>query len=109
MHCDTIRAERRGSVVRIRSLDWRPDRVEHIAKHDVEPYEVEGALGDRRGLIIKAGPAERNPGEIVYRVYGRTETGRYLFVALLLYEDGEEALPLTAREMTDKEKRRYAR
>jgi hypothetical protein len=32
-----------------------------------------------------------------------------LFVALLLYEDGEEALPLTARDMTDKEKSRYRR
>jgi uncharacterized DUF497 family protein len=96
-------------MVRIRSLDWRPDRVEHIAKHDVTPDEVEEVFEDRRKLVVKAGPAERNPDETIYRVYGRTEAGRYLFVALLLYEDGEEALPLTARDMTYKEKSRYRR
>ncbi len=43
-----------------------------------------------------------DPHEASYRVYGRTRAGRYLFVALLLYEDREEALPLAARDMTDK-------
>ncbi len=83
--------------------------MEHIARHDVTPDEVEEALADRRRLIVKAGLAERNPDEVVYRVYGRTRAGRYLFVPLLLYEGGEEALPLTARDMTEKERRRYGR
>jgi uncharacterized DUF497 family protein len=96
-------------MVRIRALDWRPDRIEHIARHGVSAYEVDEATRDVGKRIRKAGPAERNPNETIYRVYGRTEAGRHLFVALLLYESGDEALPLTAREMTDREKRRYRR
>ena len=96
-------------MVRIRSLDWRPDRVEHIAKHDIEPYEVEEVVfGDRRGLLRKAGPARRNPADTVYRYLGHTEAGRYLFVVLLYTEQGR-ALPVTARDMTDGERRRYSR
>lgn len=96
-------------MVWIRSLDWRPDRVEHIARHGVDPDEVEEAVfDDPRGLLLKMGPAERNPDETVYRHLGRTEAGRYLLVALLYVGQGE-ALPLTARDMNDAEKRRYLR
>lgn len=30
--------------MRIRELYWRPDRVEHIARHDVSVAEVEEAV-----------------------------------------------------------------
>jgi uncharacterized protein len=90
-------------------LEWRPDRVDHIAKHDVRPEEVEEAVfDDRRGLLRKVGPAERNPHETVYRYLGRTEAGRYLFVVLIHTERGN-ALPVTARDMTEAEKGRYSR
>lgn len=83
--------------------------MEHIARHDVTPEEVEEAMfGDAGGKLFKVGPAERNPDETVYRYIGRTEAGRYLFVALI-YTGGGEALPLTARDMDDAEKRRYSR
>lgn len=96
-------------MVRIRRLDWRPDRVEHIARHGVDPDEVEEAVfDDRQGLLLRLGPAERNPDETVYRHLGRTEAGRYLFAALIYVGQGE-ALPLTARDMNDAEKRRYSR
>lgn len=64
-------------------------------------------FGDPRRRVERAGPAERNSDEMIYRVYGRTGAGRYLFVALLEYESGDEALPLTARDMIDHERRRY--
>lgn len=97
-------------MVNIRRLDWRLDRIEHLALHQVSPYETEEVVfGDRRRRIERAGPAERNPDETIYRIYGRTEAGRYLFVALLEYESGDEALPLTARDMTDQERRRYSK
>lgn len=96
-------------MVRIARLDWRPDRIEHVARHGVGAYEVEEAVRDGRNHVRRAGPAERNPDETIYRVYGRTEAGRYLFVALLIYESGDEALPMTARDATDQEKRRYMR
>jgi uncharacterized DUF497 family protein len=95
-------------LVKIGWLDWRPDRVEHIARHQVRPYEVEEAVfGDRNRILRRVGPARRNPKETVYRYLGRTEAGRYLFGALLVYENREAALPITARDMTDTEKKRY--
>lgn len=59
-------------MVNVRRLDWRPDRVEHIARHGVRAYEVDEAVRDERRHIRRAGPAERNPNETIYRVYGRT-------------------------------------
>ena len=95
---------------RIRRLFWRPDRVEHILeRHGVTPEEVEEALfDDDRGLLLKVGPAERDPEETVYRYLGRTAAGRYLVVALIYMGQGE-ALPLTARDMDGAERRRYSR
>ena len=95
-------------------MDWRPDRVEHIARHGVTPQEFEEALFSDRGRLLKrVGPAERNPNETIYRCLGRTEAGRYLFMAMLRYADERrvngEALPVMARDMTDSERRRYAR
>ncbi len=95
-------------------MDWRPERVEHVARHGVTPEKFEEALFlDRRRLLKRGGPAERNPAETVYRCLGRTEAGRYLFVAMLRYAgergDKGEALPLTARDMTNRERRRYGR
>jgi uncharacterized protein len=42
----------------------------------------------------------------VYYVLGQTIAGRYLFCVLIEFPDGN-GYPVTAREMTDKEKRRY--
>ncbi|CAN5872380.1 hypothetical protein BH23ACT11_BH23ACT11_27670 [soil metagenome] len=94
-------------MVKIGWLDWKSDRVLHIAGHGVNPYEIEEAIKDKDRRIIKAGAAERNPSETIYRVYGRTEAGRHLLGPLLKYENGTCALPLTARDMTKSERRRY--
>ncbi len=62
---------------KIRELRWRDDRVEHIARHDVVPAEVEAAvLYDREVLLERAGLAKRDPSQTVYVVLGRTEAGR---------------------------------
>jgi hypothetical protein len=88
-------------------LYWRPDRVAHIWRHAVGPEEVEEAVfGDPGGVLTRVGPAERNPEETLYRYFGRTETGRYLMVALLYLGQGI-AMPVTAREMTINERRRF--
>lgn len=98
----------------IQRLDWRPDRVEHIARHGVTPQEFEEALFTDSSRLLKCvGPAERNPSETIYRCMGRTEAGRYLFLVMLRYADGRtvsgEALPVMARDMMDRERRRYSR
>jgi uncharacterized DUF497 family protein len=47
-------------------------------------------------------------GEDVYAAYGQTDSGRYLMV-IFIYKKTYEALVLTARDMTQTEKRLYAR
>ena len=42
----------------------------------------------------------------VYYVLGQTDAGRYLFYVVIRFPDGK-GYPITAREMTDKEKWRY--
>ncbi len=92
---------------RIRELHWREDRIEHIARHALTLEEVEEAVfGDASGVLLRVGPAERNPDETVYRYFGRTEEGRHLLVALLYLGQGV-AMPITAREMTRQERRRF--
>lgn len=72
-------------MINIRRLDWRPDRIEHIARHGVSPYEVEEAMfGDRDRVLGRVGLARRNPNEAIYRYLCRTEAGRYLFGVLLV-------------------------
>lgn len=92
---------------RIRDLYWRLDRIEHIARHALTPEEVDEAVfGDPGGLVVRVGPAERNPDETLYRYFGRTEPGRHLLVVLLYLGRGI-AMPVTARDMTPRERRRF--
>jgi len=81
---------------------WPDDRIEHIARHGVTPEEVEEACCGRP-LIQRAKSLGDNP---VYYVLGQTDVGRYLFCVLIRFPDGV-GYPVTARPMTDKEKRRY--
>jgi uncharacterized DUF497 family protein len=81
---------------------WTEDRIEHIAKHHVQPEEVEEAcLG--HSFVQRAKSEGPNP---VYYVLGQTEAGRYLFCVMIRFPDGK-GYPVTARDMTQKERRRY--
>lgn len=90
-------------------LDWRDDRIPHIARHGITVREFEEAFFDVRRKSVRVGPAERNPDETIYRIYGRTLDGRYLFLVVLLYADQPVVLPVTGRDMTNGERRRYRR
>lgn len=85
----------------ISQLEWDNFRVEHIAKHDVEPHEVWEVCNDNSHLA-------RRQGRNCYLIYGQTLDGRYLFVVL---EQVEWSVykPITARNMTDREKRNFRR
>ncbi len=53
--------------MRIERLDWRQDREKHIARHSVSREEVEEAVfDDRAGVLLRQGPAQRNPDEMIY-------------------------------------------
>jgi uncharacterized DUF497 family protein len=86
----------------IHEFVWPEDRIEHIAQHGVTPEEVE-AVCFGKPLVLRAKSEGENP---VYYVLGQTDAGRYLFCVLIRFPDGK-GYPVTAREMSAKEKRRY--
>lgn len=81
---------------------WPEDRVDHIARHGIQPREVEEACFGK-ALVFRAKADGPNP---VYYVLGETVPGRHLFCLVILFPGGR-GYPVTARDMTDKEQRRY--
>lgn len=83
-------------------LYWKECLVEKmITKHGVMPDEVEEVL--ENDPEIRKGPKNKNR----YYVYGQSTAGRYLFIIIDNETDG--TVPVTARDMTPKEKRSYRR
>ncbi|MBI4198448.1 MAG: BrnT family toxin [Chloroflexi bacterium] len=90
-------------------LLWRADRISHVSRHDLTCAEVEEAVFDDQKRRMFRGPrSERDQTRFVYYVYGRTLARRYLLVVLLDLGKGL-GLPITARNMTHKERERYER
>jgi hypothetical protein len=88
--------------MRIQEFVWPEDRIDHVDRHGVTPAEVEETCFGHP-LVQRAKSEGENP---VYYVLGQTDGGRYLFCVVIAFPDGK-AYPITARPMTDKEKRRY--
>lgn len=86
----------------IHDFVWPDDRVEHIARHGVTPEEVEEVCFGE-SFVRRAKSHGENP---VYYVMGQTVSGRYLFCVIIRFSDGR-GYPVTAREMTAKEKGRF--
>ena len=63
------------------------------------------SLMDRDTGLLKRG---RYRGEHLYLALGTTDSGRYLTV-YFLYKKNKEAFIVTARDMTEKERKRYAK
>ena len=87
--------------------EWDDDNVEHIAKHGVEPEEVEEIVyedcypswivrGHRRGIR-----------EVRWTVFGQTCGGRYLIAVIAPYPKRGVWRAVTAREMELRTRRRY--
>jgi uncharacterized protein len=81
---------------------WPQERIDHIARHGVTPEELEEVCAGKC-LIQKGKSKGQSP---VYYVLGQTEAGRYLFCAVIRFTDGN-GYPVTARDMTATEKRRF--
>lgn len=90
--------------MRIHEFIWTEDRIEHIARHNVRPEELEEVCFGR-ALVRRAKEAGENP---LYQVFGRTEARRLLFCVVIEFPDGR-GYPVTARAMTSKEQHRFAR
>ena len=87
----------------ISEVVWPEDRMDHITRHGVRPEEFEQVCFGRP-LVLRARATGQNP---VYYLLGETVAGRPLFCVVIEFP-GSKAYPVTARDMTTKEKRRYA-
>jgi len=92
--------------VRIDELIWDEWNAEHIAGHNVEPEEVEEACRDPFGWAERAGTTRY--GLPRYRIYGQTNTDRYLFI-VVDREYGNAFYVVSARDMVEAEKSRFRR
>ena len=90
--------------MRIQEFIWSPDRTGHIARHGVEPEEVE-EVRFGRSLVQLTKSAGDNP---VYYVLGQTSSGRHLFCLVIQIPDGK-GYPVTARPMAERERERFNR
>ena len=84
---------------------WLQDIVEKInSKHHVEKGEVREVL--TRSPHFRFVERGHRPGENVYAAMGQTNAGRYLIV-FFIHKRNYQALILSARDMTDSERKRY--
>jgi uncharacterized DUF497 family protein len=88
--------------VDIHEFVWSEDRERHIARHGVKIEEFEEVCFGR-SLVLTAKSRGENP---VYYVLGESGAGRRLLCVVIAFPDGK-GYPVTARDMTEAEKRRY--
>ena len=94
--------------MRIDGIIWLENVERKIwEKHRVQPDEVEAILeSDPHVRFVERGFRQ---GEDVYSALGRTPDGRYLIVYFVYKPRTREALVVTARNMTPKERRQYGK
>ena len=86
--------------MRIVTLKCDEEAEEHIwTRHHVAVVEIEQAAHNH-ALIV------RGRGRGLYEVYGRTDAGRLLMIAVRCLSQGA-AKVITAREMSGAERRRF--
>ena len=93
--------------MKINGIIWLRNVIDKLLwKHKVTTDEVEEVFnGSPRYRFLERGDVE---GEDVYSAMGRTEAGRYLIIYFLHKATGE-ALVITARDMTKKERKFYGK
>ena len=92
--------------MKITRIIWQHDYVTKIeAKHQVYRDEIRQVLLDKPH-IRRLCKGKRRKGEHLYVAYGQTEVGRYLTV-FFIRKTSNEALIISARDMDDKERKRY--
>ena len=94
--------------MQIDNIIWLPNIVDKVAwKHNVVPQEIEEVLFAHP--LYRKVQRGRLPGEDLYAALGQTATGRYLFVLFVYKPVTREALLISARDMSKKERRQYGR
>lgn len=96
-----VRCIAASTLVDVQEIRWTEDAEDHIAAHAVTTDEVEQVVNTRPRLVL----AGREQTEYVF---GTTSAGRYLLVVLTEAMDGRDYV-VTAREMTNAERRTFRR
>lgn len=92
--------------MKISNIRWSRDRIDHIAKHNIQPYEIEeAAFDDPFAIVKKVKVSLNNRNEYVYKLLGQSEAGRY--IAFFFIPKLGPAYPVTARDMDQSERRLY--
>lgn len=86
---------------RVEGFEWDVHNVGHIARHGVTPQEVEDAVCSAHVVI----PAQAVQGEKRWKLFGRSEAGRYLVVVFTLRQI--RLRPITADTMNQAERGIY--
>ena len=94
-----------GVSLDIYEIIWRNKFIEKLAsKHNVSTDEVEEVLfGNPFIRFWEKGDID---GEDLYLAYGQTDAGRYL-VVFFIRKPQNMTLPISARDMTNAERRYY--
>ena len=82
----------------ISSIRWEDKSVEHIARHGITPKEVEEACFNEYDS-----PFIRSGRENFHYVFGKTYSGRFLFIVVRFIRPGEIRV-ITARDMNEWER-----
>ncbi|MEW6210197.1 MAG: BrnT family toxin [Acidobacteriota bacterium] len=93
--------------MKISGIIWLRSVIDKLLwKHNVTTDEVEEVFNrSPRYRFIEKGKVE---GEDLYIAMGRTEAGRYLII-YFIHKAANEALVVSARDMTKKERRLYGK
>jgi uncharacterized DUF497 family protein len=92
--------------MRFTEILWRQQYAEKIIhEHHVELAEGEEVLS--RKPFVRLQERGRRHGEDLYVAYRQTAAGRFI-VAFIIHKGKGVAMPISARDMTKKEKRYYA-
>lgn len=87
--------------MRINEIEWSEDSISHIARHGLDPSEVEEACFENMPFVLKSRYNR-------YFVLGQTKSGRYLAI-VFEYLGQNKAKIITARAMSEAERRLYKR
>ena len=93
--------------MKLKGVIWLRQIADKLAfKHGIETREVEEDLSNKPKIRFVEKGERKN--EDVYLAAGQTDAGRYLLV-IFLCKKSKEALILSARDMTGKERKRYGK
>ena len=82
----------------ITSIKWTDESIEHVSRHAVRPEEVEEVCFNEDEV-----PFIRSGRENMHYVFGRTSSGRFLFVVVRFIRQGDVKV-ITARDMSEWER-----